>query len=166
MLKRILDKQLRNGEDVHIIVREYSITKIWIIVSLAIMYFGLFFFMFWLLNHGVWGALAFGLGLITVAVLAIRSIVLWYLDCFIVTGERIIDVHQEGMFSKTVKELPWPTVQDVIYKQRGMMATLFNYGTVVITTQNATDAIELDNVYNPKEIRDIIAYHATEKTNH
>ncbi|MBU0647921.1 PH domain-containing protein [Patescibacteria group bacterium] len=58
----------------------------------------------------------------------------YYFDITIVTNERIIDIHQEGLFNRVVSELYLLSVQDVAGKQHGFLQNWFHFGDVVIQT--------------------------------
>lgn len=65
---------------------------------------------------------------------AFHSFVDYYLDMWIVTNRRIINIEQKGLFARTVSEQKLSRVQDVTSDIKGMFATLFDFGTVHIQT--------------------------------
>jgi Bacterial PH domain len=94
----------------------------------------------------------------------------YYLSVQIVTSERIIDVDQQGLFSREVNELPIDNIQDVTHKQNGIWSTMFNFGDVVVQSASEGAAQEtipgekpeisgfvFNNVPNPSEISNTIA---------
>ncbi len=72
----------------------------------------------------------------------------WYLDVWIVTDERIIDVNQHGVWSREIAELPLSKVQDVTVEQKGVFATIFGYGKIQV--QSAGEKIEFEFEGLPK----------------
>lgn len=58
----------------------------------------------------------------------------YYLDVYIVTNERIIDISQNGFFRREISELHLHQVQDVSATEKGALPTLFHYGDVSIQT--------------------------------
>ncbi len=160
MFSRILLNQLKPGEQVIIVVREYLITKLGVFTILAAVYFGLLFFMYSLLSGGFATSIVFIVGLFGIALYIFRTFMIWYLDVMIVSHQRLLDIDQRGMFNKTVQEIQWKVVEDVVYQQRGVFQSVFNYGTVIVKTNNADISVELHHVYNPKRIRDIISEYA------
>ncbi len=58
----------------------------------------------------------------------------YYLDMWIVTSRRIINIEQSGLFHRTISELRLYRVQDVTASINGLWATIFNYGEVEIQT--------------------------------
>ncbi|MDP3985286.1 MAG: PH domain-containing protein, partial [bacterium] len=58
----------------------------------------------------------------------------YYLDLWVVTNDRIVNIEQHGLFGRTVAELDLYKVQDVTSDVRGMISTFLNYGNVHIQT--------------------------------
>lgn len=80
--------------------------------------------------------------------------IIFYLDVSIVTNDRIVEMEQIGLFSRTVSELELFRIQDITSKVSGVVATLFHYGDVHITTASENTQIILYNVPNPEKIRE------------
>ncbi|MBI2038796.1 MAG: PH domain-containing protein [Candidatus Niyogibacteria bacterium] len=79
----------------------------------------------------------FYLFLIYLLIVLLVAFVLWmdyYLDVWIVTTERVIDVEQIGMFRREASEFPLSNIQDVTVEIPGFIATLLHYGTIRIQT--------------------------------
>ena len=73
----------------------------------------------------------------------------YYLDFWIVTNDRIIDVSQH-FFSRTISELDLYKIQDVTVEMHGFLATMFNYGTVYIQTAGARQRFVFENIPEPR----------------
>lgn len=58
----------------------------------------------------------------------------YYLDVWIVTNERLINIEQKGLFSRTISELRYYRIQDVTSEVKGIVPTLFHYGDVYVQT--------------------------------
>ncbi len=58
----------------------------------------------------------------------------YWLDVWIVTDQRVVNIEQKGLFSRHVSELHFHTVQDVTSKVQGLIPTLLNYGDVEVQT--------------------------------
>lgn len=82
----------------------------------------------------------------------------FYLDIWIVTNDRIVDIEQFGLFSRSVSETDLYQIQDVTTEVHGPFATLFHFGDVVITTASQNAGIIFRNIKNPDRVRqDIVA---------
>ena len=77
----------------------------------------------------------------------------YYLDLWIVTNDRIIDIEQFGLFHRSVTELDLFRIQDVTTHVLGFFPTVFHYGDVVITTASQNANIVFRNVPQPDHIR-------------
>lgn len=77
----------------------------------------------------------------------------YYLDLWIITNDRIVDIEQKGLFNRTVTELELFQIQDVTSTVEGIIATVFHYGNVTVTTASLTQSIIFKQVPNPDFIR-------------
>lgn len=84
------------------------------------------------------------------------SFIDYYLDIWIITDERIIDVRQEGFFSRVVSELKLFQVQDVTSEMQGLFQFVFRYGDVHVQTAAETQRFVFSQIPNPEEVRDMI----------
>ena len=80
----------------------------------------------------------------------------WWLDIFIVTDQRIIDIDQKSLFNKRVSEATWDKVQDVTYEIKGVTATFFDYGSVFIQTAGAIGVVTFAEIAEPDKIKSLI----------
>ncbi|QQG44892.1 MAG: PH domain-containing protein [Candidatus Sungiibacteriota bacterium] len=74
---------------------------------------------------------------IYVMVLLLLLFLLWmdhYLDMWIITTERIVDVEQRGLFSREISEIPLSSVQDITIEIRGLIETFLKFGKLRIQT--------------------------------
>jgi len=78
----------------------------------------------------------------------------FYLDLWIVTNDRIIDIEQLGLFSRSISELDLFRIQDVSSEVHGFFPTIFRYGNVVVKTASSNSHIIFRNVKNPNGIRE------------
>jgi len=84
----------------------------------------------------------------------------YYLSVQIITTQRIIDIAQNGLFGREVNELQFDKIEDVTHKQNGLMATIFNFGDVVVQTaasaSSKTSGFVFKNIPNPAKAHKII----------
>lgn len=76
----------------------------------------------------------------------------YYLDLWVVTDERILDIDQEGAFVRKVSELPLRRIQDVHVEVKGVFATVFNFGTIEVQTAGAEQKFEFEGIPNPQKV--------------
>jgi membrane protein YdbS with pleckstrin-like domain len=77
----------------------------------------------------------------------------FYLDVWIVTNDRIIDIEQFGLFSRQISELDLFRVQDITTTIKGVIPTFFQYGDVSIKTASQNLDIVFRQVGNPNTVR-------------
>lgn len=58
----------------------------------------------------------------------------YYLDVWVVTNQRVINIEQQGLFARVVSEKDLGRMQDITSDVRGFLGTILNYGDVYIQT--------------------------------
>jgi len=96
--------------------------------------------------------------LLTIYLLLFFRFLIYYLDMWIVTNERIVDVNQHGLFSVTVSELDLSRVQDVTVDIKGIFPTLFHYGHIRVETASVNQHITFYNIPHPNDIREELVH--------
>lgn len=80
----------------------------------------------------------------------------FYLDTWIVTDHRILEIHQLGLFKRDISELRLSKIQDVSVKIQGFLPTFFNYGRVTIQTAGVIPEFAFEQIPNPGQVKDKI----------
>lgn len=93
-----------------------------------------------------------GVYLLFVLVFGLTEFFDYYLDVWIVTNERIVDIQLKGLFARTISETRLYRVQDVTAEMKGIFATLFDYGTVHVQTAGATGRFTFEQMSDPDTI--------------
>lgn len=84
------------------------------------------------------------------------SFVDYYLDLWIITNERIIDIQQKGFFSRIIAEQRLYRIQDVTSEVHGFLPTVLKYGDVHIQTAGAKQRFLFHEVPHPEDVRNMI----------
>lgn len=84
------------------------------------------------------------------------SFIDYYLDAWIITNERIIDIRQDGFFARNISEQRLYRVQDVTSEVRGFFPTILKYGNIYIQTAGSKERFFFEEVPNPENIRNLI----------
>jgi hypothetical protein len=85
--------------------------------------------------------------------------ILWldfYLDAWIVTNERIININQKGFFNRDISELKLTKIQDVTSEIVGVVPTLLNYGNIYVQTAAEVERFTFYQIPNPNEVKNTI----------
>ncbi|HLD31409.1 MAG TPA: PH domain-containing protein [Patescibacteria group bacterium] len=77
----------------------------------------------------------------------------FYLDLWIITNDRIVDIEQHGLFSRTVSEVDLYRVQDVTVDVHGFFRTIFQFGNITVKTASSNIHVVFYDVARPNEIR-------------
>ena len=80
----------------------------------------------------------------------------YYLDIWIITSDRIIDVHQLGLFNREVSEFLLDRVQDVTVEVPNMAATLLRYGNILVHTAEGGMAFRIEQIPKVYEAKNLI----------
>jgi hypothetical protein len=81
---------------------------------------------------------------------------LYYLNMYVVTSERIVNIEQKGLLSHTVSELHLDQIQDVTAEIHGLPENVFDYGDVYIQTAGETERFLFHNVPGPSKVTKLI----------
>lgn len=76
----------------------------------------------------------------------------FFLDIWVVTTHRVIDITQTGMFGRTTAELTLDRVQDVTSDVKGFIRTLFDYGTIYIQTAGERERFVFEDIPHPTHV--------------
>lgn len=74
----------------------------------------------------------------------------WYYDVWVVTNVSIIEIMWRGFFDKSSTRIEYHIIQGIGYEVKGLMPTLFNYGTITLDKFTGTQSI-FDGAVNPKK---------------
>jgi membrane protein YdbS with pleckstrin-like domain len=77
----------------------------------------------------------------------------YYLDIWVITNDRIIDMEQRGIFARTITEFDLFQIQDITTEINGLAATLFHYGNISVTTSSSNSGIVFYQIPDPNSIR-------------
>jgi uncharacterized membrane protein YdbT with pleckstrin-like domain len=76
----------------------------------------------------------------------------YWLDMWIVTNQRIINIEQNGLFSRTTSELRLYRVQDVTAKVDGFVRSMLDFGMVYVQTAGEKEYFTFEDVRHPNQI--------------
>jgi len=83
---------------------------------------------------------------------AFHSFVDYYLDVWLVTNQRIVNIEQKGLFARTVSEQTLYRVQDVTSELKGFWSTTLDYGTVYIQTAGEKERFIFKQIPQPYRV--------------
>ncbi len=80
----------------------------------------------------------------------------YYLDVWIITDQRIVDIEQFNLFSRDVSEFRMDRVQDITVEVRGIIPTLLGFGDLGIQTAGTHPQFRISGIPDPYEVKDRI----------
>lgn len=99
-------------------------------------------------------------------VLAFVALLLWmhffaswsdhWLDAWIITNKRIIDIEQHGFFRRQVSSFPLDRIQDVTFSINGVIAMWLHFGNVRIQTASISDDLNMKQVSFPEDVKEAV----------
>ena len=90
----------------------------------------------------------------------IYGFVNYYLGVYIVTDKRIVEISQNGFFSRNISEFHLRQVQDVSAHVKGIFKTFFHFGDVYIQTAGKQENFIFIDVPHPYTVaKEIIELH-------
>lgn len=146
-----------SGERVFLLIRRHwfvfaAMSLLFLVLSIPVV----ILIIYWLGNpetfDGVLGnfVLVFaGMYALAVAGLMLYAFVNHYLDVYIVTNKRIVDIKQNGFFNREIAELHLHQVQDVEARVEGFLQTMFHFGTIYIQTAGERENFVFQDVPHP-----------------
>ena len=80
------------------------------------------------------------------------SFVDYYLDAWIVTSKRIINIEQKGLFNRVISEQRLYRIQDVTSELKGLFPTFLNFGDIYIQTAGEAERFIFKQVPDPYRV--------------
>ena len=80
----------------------------------------------------------------------------YYLDMWIITNKRVIDINQHGLFSREMATVRLEYIQDVKIEVDGILATFLKLGNIHLQTAGEQREFSLESAYMPEKAKHAI----------
>lgn len=91
----------------------------------------------------------------------------YYLDIWIVTTKRVLNIEQTGLFARTVSELRLYRIQDVTSTVNGFLHTILDYGDMEIQTAGEKVRFVFEQIPHPTLIsKSVLEYAELDRKEH
>lgn len=97
--------------------------------------------------------LVFSVYELSIALFFFASFIMYYLDMLIITNDRLVQIQQRNLFSRSISELDLFKIQDSTSEVHGAVATIFSYGKLSIQTAGEQKNFMFEAVPNVHTIR-------------
>lgn len=95
--------------------------------------------------------IAIAVGFMLAFFIMLPSWISWHYSVYIVTDQRLIQITQKGLFSRSMVALGLDQVQMVNYEISGFIETVFGFGTMVL--QTFVGSLTIHDVNQPAKIQ-------------
>ena len=147
-------------EHIILLLRPHWITNLWWNVLLVVLLFVPMLFSLIPITSALPSVYLFVVTLLWYAMLtafAFEEFLTWFFSVNIVTDERVIDVDFYGLLFKHVSVAQIAKIQDLNYIQKGILASMFNFGHVMIQTAGEVQTFDFNHVPNPDRVVKILS---------
>jgi uncharacterized membrane protein YdbT with pleckstrin-like domain len=103
-----------------------------------------------------WARFALGIWWFFLWVGAFNVFTRYFLDIWIITSTRIVDIHQFGFFRRQISSFLLAHIQDVTIDINGILPTLFGFGTIHVETAGHEERFIMHGIRDPQGLRDLI----------
>lgn len=80
----------------------------------------------------------------------------YYLDVWVVTGKRVIDIEHKGIFNSQVSTFRLEEIRDVTVEMKGVIAAFLKFGTVYIHTAGEATDFVIHDAARPFELKEAL----------
>ena len=80
----------------------------------------------------------------------------YYLDLWIITDGRVIDVRQVSTFKREINSFRLDKITKLEVVRPKGLGKLINYGSLIVTTEGESGGFVIEEVPNPSKVRDMI----------
>ncbi len=107
--------------------------------------------------------LSLGIWLLTVWTGAFSAFTRYYLNLWVLTDRRIVEIKQRSYFNRRVSSLLLNRVQDVTSEVAGVLSSLLDIGTIHVQTAGEEEEFLMAGMPRPMHMRDLILKYVSEK---
>jgi hypothetical protein len=81
----------------------------------------------------------------------------YYLDVWIITDQKMIDVDQISLFKREISTLQLDKIQDVTMEVHGMIPTVLHFGSLHVQTAGDQREFVIHDIAKPQLVKDVIS---------
>ncbi len=103
---------------------------------------------------------ALGVWLLLTWTLAWSAFTRYFLNAWVLTNRRIVDIKQRGYWNREVSSILLSRVQDVTTDVAGALPSLLGIGAITVQSAGAVEKFSMRGIPRPEEMRDVILKYA------
>ena len=93
---------------------------------------------------------------LAVVMYAFVNFITWYFNVALITDKRIVDIEFHQLVMKDIAETKLALVQDVSYRQIGVLENMFGFGHVLVQTAGTIENFEFDQLPQPARVVEVV----------
>lgn len=78
------------------------------------------------------------------------------LNRLLITDRSLVEISQKSLFIRKISRLNYENIEDINAEERGILATLFNYGTLTVTTAGPAENFIFKYCPRPNHYADVL----------
>ena len=80
----------------------------------------------------------------------------YYLDVWIITNHRVIDIEQKGFFRRSISSFRLDRIQDITINVHGFVRTIIGFGDINVETAGQGKDFTIPNAAHPEMVKQLI----------
>jgi membrane protein YdbS with pleckstrin-like domain len=154
-LERLLG--LKEEERLVMVARAAVVTVVPAFFLAAILIGAVGFFLTPILRLEVLGYVIIGVVSVLALAIGLGQLMRWRGTALALTERRLFVVRRSGLFERNVAELPLSKISAVSYQVKGLLPTVFGYGTLLVATAASENPLAMSRLPHPDRLQAIIA---------
>ncbi len=146
-------------EKILLLLRRHPITQVkWILITLVLIFTPWLFMSIGLLNFlppNYQLATLVGWYMLVISYV-LESVLNWFYNVYLITDERVIDVDFQDLIHKNISSAKIDAIEDISAKSGGLLASIFDFGTIQIQTAGAMVEFEFADVPQPAKVTEFL----------
>ena len=142
-------------EQIILLLRQHWFTQLsWVLIALAMLFLPLIFNVIPIIDFlpSNYRFMAILFWYLLVIAFVYEQFLSWFFDVWLITDERIVDIHFSNLLYKQVSEAKIDNIEDVTYNQGGVIKAMFDYGNVSLQTAAEQRNFEIKDVPHPNRV--------------
>src|SRR3972149_7231830 len=142
-------------EQIILLLRQHWFTQLsWVLIALAMLFLPLIFNVIPIIDFlpGNYRFMVILFWYLLVIAFVYEQFLSWFFDVWLITDERIVDIHFSNLLYKQVSEAKIDNIEDVPYNQGGGIKAMFDYGNVSLQTAAEQKNFEIKDVPHPNKV--------------
>lgn len=84
----------------------------------------------------------------------------YYLDVWVITNNRLIDIDQKALFVRQVSTLYLEKIEDITITSDGFLESMLGFGTILVQTAGEKEEFVMHGVSDPDGVKEVLfRYH-------